>query len=187
MSCSAAAPRGWMSHLQVRIWRREGCPAACPSHKLTGESVCLSLKACACVCWLIPGGQGSAQAAAVGKREREDTSFHWRSGKSLLEERVMSQKRAERREGKTKRRRVSGGGTRTGRHTSPLTSHVPPSPFTQLHLAIPFPLLGSQAPPWFLFFFLYFSSAWVSCLFCSTSHSNLKSTFVCGSMHTVTG
>lgn len=177
-----------MSHLQVRIWRREGCPAACPSERLTGESVCLSLKECACVCWLIPGGQGSAQAVAVGKREREDTSFHWRSGKSLLKERVMSQKQAERRERKTKRRRVSGGGTRTGRRTPPLTSHIPSPPFTQLHLAIPFPLLQEAKHLYGSWFFpSIFFSARVSCLFCSTSHSNLKSAFVCGSMHTVTG
>lgn len=39
-------------------------------------------------------------------RGREDSSFHCRSGKSLLEERVMSQKQAERRKGKSKSRRV---------------------------------------------------------------------------------
>lgn len=125
-------------------------------------------------------------------RAREDSSFHCRPGKSLLAERVMSQKQAERREEKAERRGVrSGGGTRTGRHTPAPTSHIHPS----LNRSFLYP--GNQAPsrfsylPFFPFSFTVrhpLTSFCVAvCLFCSTSHSSLKNTFVCACMHMVTG
>ena len=166
-----------------RAWRRGGCPAARASHKLTGENVCVSSKECVHVCWLISGGQGSAEAVAVGQKERGQFFSLPPREKSAG---------GEGNEPETGWEQSSWGGTRTGRHTPSLTSHIHPSLSLSPYAATL--LWEAKHHQGSVFFFSlhrfthipHFCSAWL-CLFCSRSHTNLKNTFVCASMHTVTG
>ena len=202
ISCPSPAPlRGWTSHLQVRAGRGDGCPPACPSEGLTRESVRASVCVCVCACVLINIRRAGQRSGCGCRWERERTVlFTAAQGEVCWWRGVMSQKQAERREEKAEGRGVeeaqgqaatfnpppSTSTITTTSHTHTHThTHTQPSLNLSCFLALPSLSHSQQAkrhqgsPTLFFSLFTIWHSFPTSfclalCLFCSTSHSNLK-------------